>query len=148
MSENNRWRGKDRSKENNPMYGRRHTEETRKLMSEKKKGKPHRGATLSDETKAKLSRIASERYVSGWVSPLAGKPMSPETRRRLSYSKKGKISYTKTYQVSFPDGHTEIITNMAQFCRDYGFSRGNMYAVAKGRLNHYKGFRCVLINNV
>ena len=62
-----------------------------------------------------------------WVPPLKGKKMSEESRRRLSESKTGKISYTKTYQVLFPDGHTEITANMAQFCRDRGLNKNDMF---------------------
>lgn len=66
--------------ENNPFYGKRHSEETRKKMSELKKGKPH-----SDEHRRKNSEGHK-----GEKSYMFGKPKSPEIRKKLSEANKGK----------------------------------------------------------
>ena len=68
--------------ENHPMYGRKHTEESRKKMSEHQKGHKYTGGFTghkhSDETKALLSR------------KFKGKTVSEDTRRKISESRKGK----------------------------------------------------------
>lgn len=69
---------------NNPMYGRNHSIETRKLQSRLKKGKV--SYYPSEETKRKLSE--SKR---GSNNPNYGKSLSDETKEKLSASLKGKL---------------------------------------------------------
>jgi len=146
MSENNYWRGKDRSNTNNPMFGKKHSEESKKKMSEKKKGvfagdkHPLFGKHHSEETKEKIRQKAL-----GRPSPRKGKTHSEESKRKMSEAKKGKVSYTKNWLVTFPDNHQEEIDNMADFCRKYTLNRGNMSSVASGRLNHYKKYKITRI---
>jgi hypothetical protein len=49
---------------NNPFKGKKHTEESKKLMSEKKKGKPahNKGKSHSEETKKKISEIIKAQW--------------------------------------------------------------------------------------
>jgi len=223
MSENNYWRGKNRSGANNPMYGKHHTEESKKQMSEKKigvfAGEKHYlfGKHHSEETKEKIRQKAvgrpsarkgkkhseeSKKLMSeskkgkmvGINNPMYGKRHSEETKekmrkpkhlgclpskgnlhhseetkekmrqkalgrpsqrkgvilseeikRKMSESKKGKVSYTKNWLVTFPDNHQEEIDNMAEFCRKYTLNRGNMSSVASGKLNHYKKYKIIRI---
>ncbi len=146
MSENNYWRGKNRSGANNPMYGKHHTEESKKQMSEKKigvfAGENHYlfGKHHSDETKEKMRQRAL-----GRPSPRKGVILSEETKRKMSETKKGQVSYTKNWLVTFPDGHEEKTDNMAEFCRKYSLHRGNMSSVASGKMNHYKKYKVILI---
>jgi hypothetical protein len=51
-------------KENNPFKGKKHTEECKKLMSEKTKGRvaPNKGKPHSEETKRKISEIRKRQY--------------------------------------------------------------------------------------
>ena len=63
----------DNSGTNNPFYGRKHSEETKKKI-----GKVHKGKKLSEETKKKLSEAHK------------GKKLSEETRKRMSEATKGK----------------------------------------------------------
>jgi len=63
----------DISGTNNPMYGRKHSEETRKKLSEVNKGKKH-----SEESKKKMSEVQK------------GKKVSEETRKRMSEANKGR----------------------------------------------------------
>ena len=72
--------------ENNPMYGKNLSAETRQRMSEAKKGK-HPSA----ETRKKMSN--------------AKKNMSEETRQRMSEAKKGKPSHWRGKHWHLENGH-------------------------------------------
>jgi len=141
MSENNYWKGKNRSGELNPMFGKTHSEETKRLMSEKKKGlysgenHPLYGKHHTEETKKKISEANLGK--SAWNK---GKLLSEETKNKISETKTGKVSYTKEWIVTFPDGHKEDVDNLAEFCRVHNLNRGNMSSVANGKLKQYKGF--------
>ena len=67
-----------KSGENHPMFGKHHSAEARKKMSEAHKGKNH-----SDETRQKLSEANK------------GKHLSEETRQKMSEAHKGKPSGMK-----------------------------------------------------
>ena len=62
--------------ENNHMYGKHLTEETKRKIGEAQKGK-----TLSEETKRKISEAKK------------GKTLSEETKRKISEAKKGKNNH-------------------------------------------------------
>ena len=66
--------------EKHPLYGKQLSEETKQKMS-----KSHKGKTSSEETKQKLSKS-----ISGEKHPLYGKHHSDETKRKMSEAKKGK----------------------------------------------------------
>lgn len=91
----------DHSGENNPMYGRRHSEETRMRWSELRKGKntgkdnPHYGKSHSEEARKKMSLANSN------LSEEARKKRSeatkkrfedPEERKKIGRSRKGKYA--------------------------------------------------------
>ena len=64
------------------------SDETRKKMSESKKGRtsPRKGVTLSAETRKKMSESRK-----GRTSPMKGVTQSEETRKKISESMKGRI---------------------------------------------------------
>ena len=68
----------------NPMYGKTHTEEARKKISEAHKGKP--GHPTTEETK-ELIRKAN-----------IGKPKSEETKKKISKAAMGRTAYNKNLQ--------------------------------------------------
>lgn len=86
---------------NNGMYGKTHSEESKKIMSEKKKGvydgeknpmwgkrgenSPHYGKPRSAETKTKISESHK-----GEKNPMWGKTHADETKRYMSEINKGK----------------------------------------------------------
>lgn len=67
--------------ENNPFYGRKHTEETKKKISQSKTGKKQ-----SDEIRKKKSEIFK-----GENNPMYGKSHSASTRKKISEANKGKM---------------------------------------------------------
>jgi len=92
MSDNNHWKGKKRSGIDNPMFGREHSEESKKVMSEKKIGvfagekHPLFGKHHSEETKEKMRQKAV-----GRPSARKGKKHSEESKKLMSEMKKGKL---------------------------------------------------------
>lgn len=70
--------------ENNPMYGVKMSEESRKKMSEAAKKRPH--PPLSEESKKKLSAIRKQQG-----NFRTGVKLSEETKRKISESNKGKV---------------------------------------------------------
>ena len=88
--EKNPWYGISRFGKNNPFFGKKHSEETKKKIREKALGKLH-----SKETKKKMSISKI-----GEKNSMYGKHFvhSKETRAKLSESHKGKIHTDETRQ--------------------------------------------------
>jgi len=138
------------SGKDHPWYGRKHTEKTKKKISERQKElylsgavKPHNtGKPLSEETKNKL-RIA-----------MTGRVKTPETIQktidtRLKNNKpqtenqkqKAREANQKTWRIITPSGEEIIVLNLRQYSLDNGLDQGNMVHTANGRQKHCKGYR-------
>jgi len=78
--------------ERNGMYGKSHTEETRKKISEINKGRqsPNKGTQLSDERKQQLSEIKKGKY-QGDKNPFFGKHHTEETIQKIREKNKGRL---------------------------------------------------------
>ena len=141
MSDNNHRRGKDRSGDLNPMFGRKHSAEAIEKMRRNRRGKtaginhPLYGKKHSDETKKKMSEKAT-----GRPAPNKGVPMSAISKKKLSESKMGIVRNTKKWLLTHPDGTEEIIENMSKYCKENNLHAGNMSSVASGKLKQYKGY--------
>lgn len=156
----NRWnsdRGQEERKERseawsgeqNPMYGKPGT-----ML----------GKTLSEESKAKVSKFAKERFKDKTNHPRYGVKMSEETKkkigdanrgkifseehkRKLSEANKGKVYSAetrrkisdinaKTYELTSPTGEKMIVTNLSKWCREHNYRRENMLN------NQVRGWTC------
>lgn len=73
--------------EDNPNFGKHLSEETKRKMSEAKRGEKHHffGKHLSEETRRKMSEARK-----GENNPLFGKHFSEESKRKMSEAKRGK----------------------------------------------------------
>jgi Zn-finger protein len=108
-----------------PMKGKHHTEESKKLMSENRKGinvgqdNPQFGKPLSEEHKAKISKTRIERgigrgenchfygvHLRGDLSPNFGRKVSDETKQKLSMAMKGKPAWNKGTPCTWLKGRT------------------------------------------
>ena len=69
--------------EKHPLYGKHLSDETKKKLSQAKKGK-NKGKTLSEETRKKIAQAHK------------GKPLSEETRKKMSQAHKGKTKSEET----------------------------------------------------
>lgn len=112
-------RGEQISGENNPFYGKKHKEETKKIISEKMKGRTHK-----KETKEILSIKNT------------GKKMSEES------IKKGIEKRSETWRITTPYNEIIIIKNLSKFCKENGLDQRNMSKVAAGIYKTSKGFKC------
>lgn len=75
----------------NPMYGKHHSEETKKKLSEAAKGRPgpNKGKHLSEETRNKLSEVHKGKQA-GENNPMYGKHHTLLSIQKMSNAKKGK----------------------------------------------------------
>ena len=118
--------------ENNPNYGKHHSEEARKKMSEARKkyvgeNHPMYGKHHSEETKKKMSEDRKGKPgMKGEKNPMYGKPawnkgghLSDETKRKLAEANK----------VHFSDEMNKdlLILGFTDFHKKYGISHGTYY---------------------
>ena len=141
MSKNNHWNGKPRTGELNPMFNRKHSEETKKLISDRRKERgslPTHTEPHSEEAKKKISE--ANKGKPGWNT---GIPMSEETKQKLRESLKDRVPKYKKYLITFPDGHTEIIEKLKEFCSNLEISYYSMQNLALGRQQGpYRNYYC------
>jgi len=104
---------------------RAHTPETRRRISEAKKGKPGRVIPEAERIKRAQSR-----------SSTPPRPCSDEHKKVLA------AKNARTYIVTSPDGTEMTITNLTQFCKENNLHYVTMAQVARGLHNQHKGWKC------
>ncbi len=100
----------------------KHTEETKRKLSEFKKGKP--GHKHSDESKRKIAEAHK------------GRPKSAESVKKQTHA------ISLDWVIISPDGTVYEIRNLRAFCREYSLNQGAMSQVALGRKAAHKGWIC------
>lgn len=122
----------------NGMYGRTHTTEVRLASSILHTGNTYRkGIKASDETKAKISEIASQRI--GEKNPFFGKTHSEETRQRLANANKGKLP-VNTNQIEI-DGI--VYKSQAEAARQLGVCVATITHRLKSKNIKYSGYHVI-----
>lgn len=92
MTEAERKRRFSKPGKKNGMYGKTHTEESRKKMSDALTGRPSHGTKHTESTKRRLSKIAKAKVSKrGYVNPFAGKKHSHETKALIAKKAKGRL---------------------------------------------------------
>lgn len=126
------------SGENNPMYGKTYTksEETKKLISEKMKGKNlgkdpwNKGKPLDEEYKKKISEGRKGKGLGRDNSKnMKGKSQTEYQKQRASETK-GKI-----WIIIDPNGNEFEIFSLNKFCKENGLDQGNL---SRGKHKGYK----------
>lgn len=109
--------------------------ETRRKISATTKGRP--GRPHSPEVLLQMSIRQT------------GKKASAETKAKLSALRKGrpgplsqKLAVSRRFVVTSPDGQSQEILNLNQFCKDNNLNVGNMHNVATGKAKQCKGWLC------
>lgn len=116
--------------------GRKHTEETKRKMSNS-----HRGIPKSTETKRKMSEKATGRnHTDKTKNKLKEYNLQEDVLRKNIESKQ------KEWIVITPEGNEELVVNLSDYCVEKQLSRSKMYSVASGNRNHHKGYRCIKVN--
>ena len=131
--------------EANGFYGRKHTEETKKIISQKNSGVPK----PKDKEAKENSKIAALEYWSNETEQIQErkKQLGVEGKKYWEGSeeeieaKKDKLRklYEKRYMIVWPDGTEEIVVNLKQACIDKGFNHSSVYKVMSGKRSHHKG---------
>lgn len=105
-------------------YVKNHTEETKRLISEMKKG--HKQSAEHIE-KVRQTRIG---------------------KKQTDYQKqRAKESLECSWLVTTPEGKEINIVNLRQFCIQNGLDQGNMVKVSQGIIKQNKGWKCVKIGS-
>jgi hypothetical protein len=134
--------------EEHPWYGRKHTEETKRKISEAKKreyqNNPHplKGKKHTEESKEKNRQSH------------LGKKQSPEAIRKsretrlknkkpqTDYQKqKAREANQKRWLIITPEGIEEIIVNLRKYALERNLDSSNMIAVADKRQKQHKGYK-------
>lgn len=142
---------KTRIGEKNPMYGRKHSDETKKRMSEVNVGRvsPNKGKILSDKIKLKISQSLQGKYTSE-NSPSWGKPKTEEHRRKLSLANMNKrlgIDNHKSKSVLCIETG-EIFASMREVERVKGFSSRHISDVCRGVRKTCHGYHWEYVKGV
>src|SRR5258708_699703 len=105
--------------------GSKRSAEAKRTMSKAQTGRKH-----TDEAKKKIS-LANR-----------GKEQSAETRARNSVSNKAaSLGRRKTLVVTSPDGIEYSVVGIREFCKEHNLDRSTLIRVAKGQINHHKGWK-------
>jgi group I intron endonuclease len=130
----------------NPFYGKKHSEETKKKISKANKGKlsgknnPFYGKTQTKKIIEKMKK--SRKYLKGKDNPLYGKPISDDLKRKISMANKGRIRHNRKPIVQ-EDLNGNIINKFYSIMlasNFTGISRGGICACAKGKTKTAGGF--------
>ena len=132
------WTSEDITGEKHPMYGKHHTEDAKRRMSESTKGEKHPnygkrgkdsymyGRHHTDETRKKMSQAHK------------GKILSEECRQKLSQAK----NYKKTPLVAIQKatGKVKIFESIIECARKLNLNDGNIIGCLKGKRKSIGGY--------
>jgi len=172
--ENHFNRGKKRSPETieklrKASTGKKLSIETRKKLSELKRGKnhPYYGKTHTEETRRKISENRKEKYFHtkewkemigemnrGEKNPFFGKKHTEETKEKMRAKKLSNKTKEKLSEINCklkcniisPDGEIFFTENLPKFCREVGICYCGMHRVVSGKRKTHKGWTGVVIN--
>lgn len=133
---------------NHPMYGKKHTEETRLKISNSLKGKSswNKGKSWGEETRKKISESGKGGVPWNKGKPFekitcekCGKKVSPPMYKRWHGDNCGKN--ISRYIIYDPQGNKYITKEgIVEFCKKHNLTASNMLSILKGKRKHHKGW--------
>lgn len=135
---------------NTHLLGHKHTEDTRKKMSQTQKGRTH-----SPETKEKIrtrrigktwsaeARAGASATHMGKPGTFLGKKHSDKSREKMQVAHANEM---KTIIAIAPDGTEYVVHGIRQFCRDHGLYSVSLRRVAKGEQSNHKGWKARFVD--
>ena len=141
------------------------SEEAKKNISNSKKGKPHKGCKMSNDTKIKMREKKLGIY-DGDKNPMFGKNHTQQAKLKISLKNKNKLSGSKhpnyknknhinvvakdTWELTNINSETVIIESLSRFCRENNLNACCMRDIFYGKQKSHKGWIKVikLTNNV
>ncbi len=117
------------------------------------------GSSKNDEVRQKIRKSVQE-WHNTHISPCLGKICSDETKAKISQRHKGrkikaesieKMRQTKRafppknklhWVVTSPDGDSEIVYGLKEFCEKHGLHTTHMIGVANHKRRQHKGWLC------
>lgn len=121
----------------NPMLGRKHTEETRRKLSEAHKGHRHSAETRRKISKAGKGRKHTEEARRKMSDANRGRRLTEETRRKIGEAN------AKPYPAFIHKDTGEVIpagVNLAEMCRERGLVHQLIDAVKHGKRHSHHGW--------
>jgi hypothetical protein len=103
------------------------------------------GLKHTEESKRAMSEALKEQFVNGRVAHNKGK-YAPDNE--VGYSalymreyRQGKKKILKDRRYVTPDGETILIKDVKKYCRENGLTYSSMLRLHKGELNQHKGYK-------
>lgn len=134
------WTEEKRQKLLSRLTGRKHSEETKRKMSQSQKGR-----VITQEARQKIAAARK------------GKKLSIEHRKKIALGGMGRVPSEETrtriskakckhlYRLTSPSGDVYVVDRLAAFCGERGLSDHALRAVARGKRNHYHGWKAEVI---
>jgi group I intron endonuclease len=136
----------DNTGENHPMYGKKHTKETRNKMSKSQKGKKQSSEWIENRVKKLRGVPLSEYHKQKLSEANQGLKRSDETKKKISESKKGSIPWNQGLikdSILQLNSDGDIIKEWDSLIEleESGYQKSNVINVCNGKRKSHKGFR-------
>lgn len=96
------------------------------------------GSKASEKTRRKMSEAHSGVERSGEFRLAMSKAAQSRSREHLD---KIRLSLSKQWILTSPDGERMIVRNMTEFAKAHNLQPAKLYTVAKGERSHHKGWK-------
>ena len=126
----------------------KYIEEVRRIQSENKKNQIpwNKGIPHTEETKKKIGLKNSRSTLTDKGRELKREfCIKNNPMNNPIYAEKARLNHSKCYEITDPDGNKYIIKNLTEFCKNNNLHTGNMCSVSKGKLLHYKKWKCIQV---
>ena len=126
--------------EDNAFYGRTHSEETKRIISENNKGRKRSEAHRQSISKAQKGVPKSEEHRRKIGEKSRGRSHTEEAKEKLANA------FAKLWIITLPSGEEILVKNLNKFCKENGLAQGNMATVASGKKKSCKGHKVRAFN--